>query len=337
MTFPFLSRLPPETEYLTATHIRAALAELLKIAPPWDNAGLGFLSLTISAEVLRFFLGDEWTNANVLSIGPREASNPATMEFLRSGERSDADVFKYIQRVANLAEHLFNLQHVEGARERISRLRGESLPAALAEFEAAGMLSAPDLHVRFQRPGGVRGEDYEGTIVTALGRVVAWEAKSKLHGQMPSSDGVWRSLEEARKQLPKNRPGLVLVRMPDEWAEESRDLEAVCKPAVAQLLRQSKRIVGVVVFWRVWEKVVGEEDGDVLNAPVVRLYPNAVSPLFAWDIPDVLARAARRFNPEWVQLQHVVLSSLPDNERAEAEAYFSRVRLARAAGNRRQE
>lgn len=232
---------------------------------------------------------------------------------------------------------MFNLQHVEGARERISRLRGESLPAALAEFEAAGMLSAPDLHVRFQRPGGVRGEDYEGTIVTALGRVVAWEAKSKLHGQMPSSDGVWRSLEEARKQLPKNRPGLVLVRMPDEWAEESRDLEAVCKPAVAQLLRQSKRIVGVVVFWRVWEKVVGEEDGDVLNAPVVRLYPNAVSPLFAWDIPDVLARAARRFNPEWVQLQHVVLSSLPDNERAEAEAYFSRVRLARAAGNRRQE
>jgi hypothetical protein len=219
---------------------------------------------------------------------------------------------------------MFNLQHVEGALERYARVRDDDVVSALAELEAAALLSAPQLHLRFRSPSGTRGQDYEGTVVSSWGRIVPWEAKSKVPSSALNAETIWRTLEEARRQLPKGRLGIILVRLPDEGAEAG-DVKEISSEAVKRLFRQTRRVAAVIAFWRVWSKLDQAEEGDVVSAPVSRVHVNPELGESDSDIRDVVAAVGRRFNTDWIQLQHLVLDALPSGQAESARAFYGRV------------
>jgi hypothetical protein len=61
-----LDRLGREVEYLTRAHLRFALQDMVKHAPVWDDSGWGFLTIGLATEILRFYLGSDWVDTNVL-------------------------------------------------------------------------------------------------------------------------------------------------------------------------------------------------------------------------------------------------------------------------------
>ena len=94
-----------------------------------------FVALGMATELLRFFLGEDWTNGNVFGgmagAPPGDASSKL---FLKANELGF--IFQGCERVFRLAENLFNLQAVPGIDYRIDRLTSEDLESAYAELQS---------------------------------------------------------------------------------------------------------------------------------------------------------------------------------------------------------
>jgi hypothetical protein len=147
-----------------------------------------------------------------------------------------------MQRVTSLAEITFNLQGVDGLKQRISLMDKHDLESALGEMECAALLSHSELSFRFVIPIGSKGLDYEAEVTTSANRVVCCEIKAKSERTSADAQTLWSTLETARKQLPKSEPGLVLVRIPEEWVKR-QDIQTIVNDAIGKVFRQSHRVV----------------------------------------------------------------------------------------------
>lgn len=296
-----MADLASHVEKLTKDHLTIVIQTFAK-SPP-SGADETFLTYGLATEVLRFFLGNEWTNENVFSVHPHVSPpNRTGRQFLKTDSTEAEEQFRHMQRVTTLAEILFNLQDTEGLKHRISIMHHHDLEAALGEMECAGLLGAPALQFRFVTPSGVKGEDYEGEIVTSANRIVACEMKSRTDQRSPTKQTVWNTLEHARKQVPKGKPAIVLLKIPEVWLEEWGIKNAI-EAAIDKLFRQSHRIVAIVFTWEEWYST---SQGAKLVVSRIRPYPNKRSGFYEEDIDALLAVIGRAGNPAWVHFHRLV-------------------------------
>ena len=132
-------------------------------------------SLHIALSVVNYFLGEDWLEKNL---------NPLVLKpgFLRL--RLDAANETYIQtyKTIDLAELLFNLQHVVGFDECVTRMKTEQyVELGLAELDFGRMLRINNQKFCFITPKGARGDDYDFEIT--LGRTFFLESAQRLDPQ----------------------------------------------------------------------------------------------------------------------------------------------------------
>ena len=134
-------------------------------------------SLHIALSVVNYFLGEDWLEKNL---------NPLVLKpgFLRL--RLDAANETYIQtyKTIDLAELLFNLQHVVGFFRRMLRPRTKTeqyVESGLAELDFGRMLRINNQKFCFITPKGARGDDYDFEIT--LGRTFFLELAQRLDPQ----------------------------------------------------------------------------------------------------------------------------------------------------------
>jgi len=122
-----MAELARQVDRLTIADLEGVLEALVLPLRP-DKVTSEYLLYGLSTEVLRFFFGDKWTNENVFSVH-QEASkrNERGRSFLRTDSPDRNHQFRHMQKVANLAETTFNLQGVEGLRERIALMENHDL------------------------------------------------------------------------------------------------------------------------------------------------------------------------------------------------------------------
>lgn len=296
--------LAERVERLTTEHLCTVVQTLMKSPPP-VVADDDFLTYSLAAEVLRFFFGNAWTNENVFPMHKHVSpAHRAGRKFLKTECTDPEEQFRHMQRVTTLAQIVFNLQGIEGLGQRISLMDKHDLEAALGEMECGALLAKRDFHFRFVTPTAltVKGQGYEGEIVTSTGRVVYCEMKSKSEETTPSKQTLWETLEQARKQLPKGKPAMILVKIPEAWSRE-RDIRSIVDAATERIFRQSQRVVAIVLTWEEWHSTP-EDFRVVINR--VRPYPNRRSNLYAEDIEVILSTIGRASNPDWIQFRRVV-------------------------------
>ncbi len=255
----------------------------------------------LATEALRFFFGNEWTNENVFSmhtqVSPEHRDGRA---FLRTDAADDESRFRHQQRVVMLGELAFNLQSIDGFKERLKLMDKLDLESALGEMECTSLVAASEMQFRFVTPAGTKGEDYEGEVTTRNNRVLCCEMKAK--SEATSFDGrtLYNTLESARKQLPKGKPGMVFVKIPEEWLKQDAIRSAV-ESAVEKVFRQSQRLVAVVLLWEEWEHLVGPH----LVVAKYRYYVNHRSDLYGVDVDHLLEQMGRVKNLSWVNFHYV--------------------------------
>lgn len=294
--------LAERVERLTTEHLTVVVKTLMKSPSP-VVADDDFLTYGLATEVLRFFFRNAWTNENVFPMHKDVSpAHRAGRRFLKTESTDLEEQFRHMQRVTSLAEIVFNLQSIEGLRQRISLIDKHDLEAALGEMESAALLATRDFQFRFVTPTGVKGQDYEGEIVTSTGRTVCCEMKSRSEQTSPSHQTLWSTFEKARKQLPKSKPAMILVKIPEAWTRE-HDIRTIVGAATERVFRQSQRIVAIVLTWEEWHST---PEGFRLVMNQVRPYPNKRSNLFAEDIDVVLSTIGRANNPDWVQFRRLV-------------------------------
>ncbi|MCE9544078.1 MAG: hypothetical protein K8T25_00920 [Planctomycetia bacterium] len=258
----------------------------------------------LCTEVIRYFLGNEWTFNVIHGLTIRD-SFPDSKKFLWEDDKDNPNAScQSAERVLNLAECLYNFRDTPGMKYRLSQMMLDDLESAVGEMDCARLMAAPHLQFNFIVPVGKMGSDYEAEFVVPSGALVYCEIKTKKQKTQPRAQAAWATLDRARKQLPKGKPGVIFLSLPQSWVTNPCIGDELGK-AIEKLFRQSARVVAVKLKFELWPKNIG------LIFFKQHTVFNERSPLLSEEIKSALLTAGALNNPHWVKFQQLVINRLP--------------------------
>jgi len=227
----------------------------------------GGRTAVLAQSVIRHFLGLDWFKAHIRHDAPK-------LGFLNYDFSSDAARERTTFRIVELAESLFNLQHIEGFDACISQMKGggEKIQSICAELDFGRFLYIHDIKFRFVVPQMTKGTDYDVELFMPDGLAVPADAKCKFETTEINPTSVHNSLEKARKQLPADRAGMIFVKVPQRWIVEP-GVAAAMEAAARDFLRRTDRVVAVTFYVSHLET----RDGVVLHRHAFREVDNPAS------------------------------------------------------------
>ena len=229
----------------------AAIAAWLSRLPPEYKSSRTRLHINLYTFVLESFLGREWVENNVFAHGlnPGLKSDFGFLEVDFSA--SDKDVQTPLFRIFDLSEILLNLQMVEGFDDCLNRLKSgdqDQIEATFAELQVAKLLYIHEQKFRFVARAGQTQTDYDYEIDFAGGWRACAEAKCKLESTDIDPLSVKRSLQKARRQLPRDRPGIIFVKVPQHWFTSSNQMTDELRKVTRDFLRSTTRVASVKYY-----------------------------------------------------------------------------------------
>jgi hypothetical protein len=196
-----------------------------------------------------------------------------------SGSRRAATVVRRI----NLAENLFNLQHIDGFDACIRQMHADEkkIESTCAELDFGRLLYIYDITFRFVTPTMAKGCDYDFEVIYPNGLVVPADAKCKFETTPINPNSLRNSLKKARTQLPADRPSIVFVKVPQDWITDlsvAKAMEDVGK----KFFKATDRVVSIKYY--VYHLTVDE---NVRDRYFFRELTNQESRFYAgedWDL-----------------------------------------------------
>lgn len=240
--------------------------------------------------LLREYLGNTWFEQNILS-----AENS---QYLRSPSSIDLDGYKHLDRTTSLAEYIFNLQSVRGLERCLSHIRNSDVESGLAELEHARFFLQCGVRIEFRDAQGRKGEDYDTIVYLPGGQELACESESKQESTALSARTLRDTIEHARKQLPRDRPGLVFVTIPEAWVWPDGATEKI-ESQIQAVLRQSGRLNAVVVHWELWNC----QGDSAFRSARYRFYGNQQARYPISDLEKIMTPL--KHHRQWVDLMRV--------------------------------
>ncbi len=268
-----------------------------------------FLAFAVSTEILRFFFGNKWTNENVFACHPEVSpQNREGREFLKTEFFTDPVLgLRYMRYVTEIAECLYNLQDTPGIKIRIELMKSDNLESALGELQVAKLFAHPSFRLRFIKPTGIAGSDYDLEFTTSENRVICGEIKTKKEKTAFGQRTISNTLEAARKQLPKDAPGMIFLNLPETWPTIS-EFQQITEASILKVFRQSDRVVAIVPSWDNWTPY---GRNVVYRRGVWSVY-NQRSTKYARDIAEVFELSGRLKNPSWLSFWEYFSSRFQD-------------------------
>ena len=321
-----IADLSNELDTLSIAHVEYVVAS-------WIATGMrrgktydtDFLVGATASELLRFYMGTDWFDEVLFHhLGKRHTRTKipkhrrAAQNFLRFTDKDYDLNLIWQSRVLRLATLLYNLQSFPGMKDRINDLREKDLASTLGELECAQIVATPHSRFRFIAPCGVKGKDYDGEFTTTAGRTASCEFKTKLENTALSSQTIRSTCDKARRQLPKNVPSIIFLKIP-EWWRTQESFHAEVEEGTAGVLRQSTRIVSIVFAWE--ERVRSWEDTYVFYK--FHQIPNTGSDQWGPDIVEALQPPLEKWGSNWMDLRSFI-----ETRREDIEQRISRLGLS---------
>lgn len=214
------------------------------------------IQYSLAATVLRAFVGDSWCDEQL----------PGTLDAHPRFQQADANSLPRMKAQAwtvALAEMVFNLQEIPGFGSRLRRLPLVDLESAVAELEGARLLALSDLPIKFVDESAQQGAIYDVEVDLPAGGPTCCEMKCKMEKTLLRKEAIEKSLKKAaHRQLPSSSPGIVFLKIPEDWVAEPRIGEIV-DSAVHHFFQNYKRVIAAIVFWEEWHQLQ--------NGPLLRL------------------------------------------------------------------
>jgi hypothetical protein len=197
-------------------------------------------SFCLAAYILKYYFGEDWLSRYV-------KPDTAVPNFLRADESDTTSQDRTALRVIDLAETIYNLQPILGFDECVEKMREGDIEGTYAELDLGRMLYLYKVPFRYVVRRGVKGQDYDVEIEYPNGVIACAEAKCSIESTMCGESTIRNKLDSARKQLPSDRPGIVFVKMPPTWMDES-DFLKMTSDVAQSFLMGTKRIVSVKFY-----------------------------------------------------------------------------------------
>jgi len=225
----------PPKHFLGLRHLLVKHAEMLTRNPANPYAA----TMNTTFAIITHWMGRTWINRAFSGNTPFRLGTEENIENLK------------ILRFRMLAENLFNLQYVEGFRELVQGQRqNPDLEAFGAELQIGRLLYINDVDFKFVTPSRTAGADYDVEI-RIPGHSICAETKCKASSSTLNVKSLTNDIKKAaREQLPKERPGIVFVAMPQNWfdGDDRLAVEAATVSAATAALRSYSRLVSVILY-----------------------------------------------------------------------------------------
>ena len=151
-------------------------------------------------------------------------------------------------RIFDLAESLFNLQNVPGFDECVAQMKGGGkIEATCAELDFGRFLYIHDVEFRFNIATMKKGADYDVELIYPDGLAVPADAKCKLVSTDIDPRSIPKTLEKGRKQLPADRPGVIFLKVPQSWIEDTAVATQMVREG-ERFFRNTNRIISVKFY-----------------------------------------------------------------------------------------
>jgi hypothetical protein len=198
---------------------------------------------TLFAVVLCRVFGQGWCEQHIMNPNGADASGYLKLDFTNDIARELKSL-----RMAHLAEMVFNLHTIPGFDSCIAQMKNGEIESGFAELEFGKLLYINDIEFRFVDPRNrAKGEAYDYDVTFPDGLVACADAKCKIEGQEATPTSVENTLIKARKQLPKDRPGIIFVKVQPHWFTDS-EIYSMLGDVTRKFFRNTQRIISVKYF-----------------------------------------------------------------------------------------
>lgn len=256
---------------------RDDLQKIVSTLPTEMRNDDGGRTIGLANSVIAHFLGRDWFAENIR----HDTAKPGYLRLdFSSDSRREAAVF----RVVELAENLFNLQNISGFDTCIAQMRAgaEKIESTSAELDFARFLFIHDVDFRFVVPQMTKGSDFDYEVRYPDGLEVPADAKCKFETTDINPLSIRNSLNKGRKQLPGDRPGIIFIKVPQNWVSDLNTAQAMIDVG-NDFLRTTGRVVSIKFYVSHLET----RDGAVLHRHAFRELTNTNSRFHGgrdWDL-----------------------------------------------------
>ena len=171
-------------------------------------------ALYVSKAVLGLFFGREWLRKHA-TLGRGDG-------FFKNSPTNSDTLNMHIGRSIEAAELILNFQGKVGVENIYNQIRYGNIEASIAELNAAKQLSRYQIEFCFHTPVGIKGCDYDIDLIHPNGSSCCGEIKAKMENSTSLSENtILGTVKTARDQLPKERPSIILMSVPQNWMTDT--------------------------------------------------------------------------------------------------------------------
>lgn len=131
---------------------------------------------------------------------------------------------------------------------RLITERHDPLEPILLEMEGMRLLRSKGLKLDLLHSGAGSNLNYECEVTLPSGEIVYCEMKCKLETTEFLVKTLHNSLETARKQLPKDKCGVILLKLPQSWPLTNAALSIIAA-GIERFLANSGRVSEIIIYW----------------------------------------------------------------------------------------
>ncbi len=180
--------------------------------------------------------------AECIRIAP---SSPASDAFFERPAPGAIVNWQYLSRVLAVGDTLFALKDSVGFDVFCQRLRQQQARPTFFEAFAARMFTDLDFSVTFKPETGVKGQDFD--FLATRGEVNVNVEATTVSGPEYSSTTVRNAIEQKRKQLSPDAPGVVFVVVPEAWfVGRNEEMMNLLRTDAGESFLKSKRINAII-------------------------------------------------------------------------------------------
>lgn len=253
-----------------------SLASLFKEGESLGNHDPVFIALGMCGQLLFELFGREWMSTKILT--PQNFPS-ILMDSVLSNEECDMQ-----NRLLTLGENIYNLREIEGIDVLLNKLYRDSVDPIIAELESGRLLYHRGLNFKFVSQSGKKREDFDIRVTNGSLEIFC-ESKSKKASTNFTEATFINSLHSAKKQLPTQKPGMILIKIPSSWSSYDTQLKIIAKAMVDK----TNRPLGIVC-WHDKSKSLDKDQtikytsgfethniqSEVCNSVILPILPNSI-------------------------------------------------------------
>lgn len=228
-------------------------------------------STTAALAVLKFYLGTMFWDSD----------SPLLSLKAKPGEWSPENETRQVQ----IAAAVFILRNEPGFPEVCRRLSTRDIQPAFFEAKSAEMFQSLGFSILARPETQSRGADFDFSI-SADGIVANVEA-SALEGEEFSRNRIRNALNQKRKQLPDDKPAIIILYAPFKWRPKVWNIEWEYRDVAEEFLRGTRRINYVYIV----EDIFSRRLDEFKRLFHVLHYKNETPRIAATELDDRLARS----------------------------------------------